>query len=447
MKKALSVGFVVFALFSAQAKFVYDADNQKVVDENGWEFKAILKNSNSDELYLDGTGCSYPDTSPCSLNLTEITDAGGKTYKAVSFKALPAAAKLYLTEFIAPDCQKIEGENCFDSCTELLTVELNGNVTSIGAWSFYKCTKLETFTPRTLNVENLSGSTFRECTSLAGSFDMPNCIKILTMAFSGCAKIESVSAANVTDVGESSFSGCSRLSNVSFPKITTIANSAFSRCASLSNESLDGLLHKSIKQLGSNAIDNQEWLFSGCTAITGPIVWNLPSLTTNVVAKGMFDNCMSLKEVRFVTDVARIKDYAFRDIASGASIYMPLTAPAVYGERAVSRSSGNYPKVYLKGNHEDWLNAMREKHTVILKEDFNNSDKWVLNESNVPNATKEKVRAAMIADGAMCVEAENKIRTVDRNVIAFVAYYGNNNDTGFCWVLKIPEQGFRIIVR
>jgi hypothetical protein len=232
---------------------------------------------------------------------------------------------------------------------------------------------------------------------------------------------------------------------VSFPKITSIANSAFSRCASLSNESLDGLLHKSVKQLGSNAIDNQEWLFQECSAITGPVVWDFPSLTTNVVAKGMFYKCTSLKEVRFVTDVARIKDWAFRDIASGASIYMPLTAPAVYGERAVSRSSANYPKVYLKGNHEDWLNAMREKHTVILKEDFNNSDKWVLNGSN---AKKENVRDAMIKDGAMCVEAENMtIRTVDRNVIAFVAYYGNNNETGFCWVLKIPEQGFYVIVR
>ena len=447
MKKLSLVSFAIFVSFCVYGKFTYDPSKGTIVDEvNGWTFKATLKNT--DELYLDGTGCSYSRTSSCSLDLTEITDTDGKTYKAVSFKALPAAAKSYLTEFIAPDCQKIEGESCFNSCTELLKVELNANVTYIGAFAFYKCSKLENFTPRTLNVGYLYGSTFRECTSLAGSFDMPNCIKIVSMAFSGCTKIESISAANVTDVGESSFSGCSRLSNVSFPKITSIANSAFSGCASLSNESLDGLLHKNIKQLGSNAIDNQEWLFKECRAITGPVVWDFPSLTTNVVAKGMFYNCTSLKEVRFVTDVARIKDQAFRDIASGASIYMPLTAPAVYGEKAVSRSSGNYPKVYLKGNHEDWLNAMREKHTVILKEDFNNSDKWVLNESNVPNATKEKVRAAMIADGAMCVEAENKtIRTVDRNVIAFVAYYGNNNATGFCWVLKMSKTGLRMILR
>jgi hypothetical protein len=444
MKKLSLVSFAILVSFCVYGKFTYDPSKGTIVDEvNGWEFNATLKNT--DELYLDGTGCSYPDSSPCSLDLTKITDANGKTYKAVSFKALPVAARPYLTEFIAPDCQKIEGENCFNSCTELLKVELNENVTYIGAFAFYKCSKLENFTPRTLNVSYLYGSTFRECTSLAGSFDMPNCIKIVGMAFLNCAKIESVSAANVTDVGESSFSGCSRLSNVSFPKITSIANSAFSRCASLSNESLDGLLHKNIKQLGSNAIDNQEWLFSECSAITGPVVWDFPSLTTNVVAKGMFNNCTSLKEVRFVTDVARIKDWAFRDIASGASIYMPLTAPAVYGERAVSRSSGNYPKVYLKGNHDEWLDVMRQHHSVILKEDFNNSDKWVLNGSI---ATKEKVRDAMIADGTMCGEAENKtIRTVDRNIIAFVAYYGNEKQTGFCWVLKMPKTGLRMILR
>ena len=441
MKKLSLVSFAIFVSFCVYGKFTYDPSKGTIVDEvNGWTFKATLKN-NTDELSLDGTDYSYSRTSFCSLDLTEITDTDGKTYKAVSFKVLPAAAKPYLTEFIAPDCQKIEGDGCFRDCKELVTVKLNetGGVTYLGSQSFMSCSRLENFAPRKLGVDYLYGNTFRSCSSLDGGFDLPTCKSIRDRAFGDCVELEWISAPELTTVQDAAFSGCSRLSNVSFPKITLIANSAFSGCASLSNESLDGLLHKNIKQLGSNAIDNQEWLFKECRAITGPVVWDFPSLTTNVVAKGMFNNCTSLKEVRFVTDVARIKDQAFRDIASGASIYMPLTAPAVYGERAVSRSSGNYPKVYLKGNYDEWLNAMREKHTVILKEDFNNSDKWVLNESNVPNATKEKVRAAMIADGAMCVEAENKIRTVDRNVIAFVAYYGNNNATGFCWVLKIPE--------
>lgn len=444
MKKSLSVGFVVFALFSAQAKFVYYADDQKVVDaENGWEFKATFKNP--DELSLDGTGCSYSRKTLCSLDLTKITDANGKTYKAVSFKALPVAAKPYLTEFIAPDCQKIDGNECFRDCKELLTVKLNetGGVTYLGSQSFMSCSKLENFAPRKLGVEYLLANTFRSCSSLDGGFDLPTCKQIKDRAFADCVEIEWISAPELTTVGEAAFSGCSSLSSVSVQKVSQICNSAFSNCSSLSDESLKRLLPGGIEYLGNNAIASQEYLFSGCTALTGPVVWDFPSLKTNVVAKGMFRGCTSLSEVKIISEVAEIKDMAFHNIASGASIYMPLTAPDVYGMRAVSRSSGNYPKVYLKGNHDEWLDVMRQHHSVILKEDFNNSDKWVLNGSN---ATKEKVRAAMIADGAMCVEAENKIRTVDRNVIAF-AYYVDNNETGSCWVLKIPEQGFRVIVR
>lgn len=443
MKKLSLVSLAILVSFCVYGKFTYDPSNGTIVDENGWEFKATFKNP--DELNLDGTGCSYPDSSPCSLNLTEITDADGKKYKAVSFKALPAAAKQCLTEFIAPDCQKIDGNECFRDCKELLTVKLNetGGVTYLGSQSFMSCSKLENFAPRKLGVENLSANTFRLCSSLDGGFDLPTCKQISDRAFADCVKLEWISAPELTMVGEAAFSGCSSLSSVSVQKVSQISNSAFSNCSSLSDESLKRLLPGGIEYLGRNAIDSQEYLFSGCTALTGPVVWDFPSLKTNVVAKGMFRGCTSLSEVKIISEVAEIKDMAFHNIASGASIYMPLTAPAVYGMRAVSRSSGNYPKVYLKGNHDEWLDVMRQHHSVILKEDFNNSDNWVLNGLV---ATKEKVRAAMIKDGAMCVEAENKIRTVDRNVIAF-AYYVDNNETGFCWVLKIPEQGFRVIVR
>jgi hypothetical protein len=162
------------------------------------------------------------------------------------------------------------------------------------------------------------------------------------------------------------------------------------------------------------------------------------------VAKGMFNGCTSLSEVKIISEVAEIKDTAFHNIASGGSVYMPLNPPAVYGAQAVSSVNAPYPMVRLKGNEESWLNAMREKHTVILKEDFNNSDKWVLNGSD---ATKKKVRDAMINDSDMCKEEDGVIKLRDRNVIAFVAYFATNNNIGFCWVLKIPEQGFRVIVR
>ena len=445
MKKALSVGFVVFALFSAQAKFVYDADNQKVVDtKNGWEFKATLKNT--DELYLDGTGCSYPDTSPCSLDLTEITDADGKTYKAVSFKVLPAAAKPYLTEFIAPDCQKIEGDGCFRDCKELVTVKLNetAGVAYLGSQSFMSCTKLENFTPRKLGVDYLYANIFRLCSSLDGGFDLPSCRQIRDRAFCDCVKLEWISAPELTMVGEAAFSGCSSLSSVSVQKVSQICNSAFSNCSSLSDESLKRLLPGGIEYLGSNAIANQQYLFSGCTALTGPVVWDFPSLKTNVVAQGMFKGCSNLKEVAIVSDVAEIKDYAFENIAPGASVYMPLTAPAVYGIKAVSRGTAPYPRLYLKDNHDAWFAAIGKKHQVLLRGRVNDPT-WT---STTTTTDFRKMRIRMSSDETMCtVKKSNgqitEVTLLDKNILAFVAY----NDESYLWVLKMPEQGFRVIVR
>ena len=445
MKKSLSVGFVVFALFSAQAKFVYDADDQKVVDaENGWEFKAILKNS--DELSLDGTGCSYSGSSPCSLDLTEITDADGKTYKAVSFKVLPAAAKPYLTEFIAPDCQKIDGDGCFRDCEELLTVKLNetGGVTYLGSQSFMSCSRLENFAPRKLGVDYLYANTFRLCSSLDGGFDLPSCKQIRDRAFGDCVKLEWISAPELTMVGESAFSGCSSLSSVSVQKVSQICNSAFSNCSSLSDESLKRLLPGGIEYLGSNAIANQEYLFSGCTALAGPVVWDFPSLKTNVVAKGMFKGCSKLKEVTIVSDVAEIKDYAFENIAPGAAVYMPINVPAVYGIKAVSRSAAPYPRIYLKDNHDDWLAVIGEKHQVLLRGMVNNPS-WT---STTTKTDFRKMRIRMSQDETMCaVKKSNgeitEVTLLDKNILAFVAF----EDESYSWALKMPETGFCVIVR
>lgn len=440
MKKSLSVGFVVFALFSAQAKFVYDADDQKVVDaENGWEFKAILKNS--DELYLEAG--SYSGASPCSLNLTEITDAGGKTYKAVSFKPLPAAAKPYLTEFIAPDCQKIEGENCFNSCTELLKVELNENVTYIGAFAFYKCSKLENFTPRTLAVEYVYKYTFHSCSNLRGGFTLSSCKKILEGGFNSAADLEWIEAPEATVIGDGAFSGCSKLASVSMPKIKQIMNQAFQNCTSLTTESVNGMMHRGVELLASSAVAKSV-AFGGCTSIEGPLIWNMPQLQTNVVWESMFWSCSNLREVRILSEVTEIRGAAFKDIAPGAAVYMPMKAPAVFGACAISSANAPYPRVYLKGNHEDWLKAIGEKHHVLPRNMVNDSS-WTPASAS---QTFAKMRIRMSGDETMCEVKKSsgqitEVTLLDKNILAFVAY----NDERFFWVLKIPEQGFRVIVR
>ena len=245
-------------------------------------------------------------------------------------------------------------------------------------------------------------------------------------------------------VGESAFSGCSSLSSVSVQKVSQICNSAFSNCSSLSDESLKRLLPGGIEYLGSNAIANQQYLFSGCTALTGPVVWDFPSLKTNVVAQGMFKGCSNLKEVAIVSDVAEIKDYAFENIAPGASVYMPLTAPAVYGIKAVSRGTAPYPRLYLKDNHDAWFAAIGKKHQVLLRGRVNDPT-WT---STTTTTDFRKMRIRMSSDETMCEVKKSsgqitEVTLLDKNILAFVAY----NDEGYFWVLKIPEQGFRVIVR
>lgn len=351
MKKLSLVSFAILVSFCVYGKFTYDPSKGTIVDEvNGWELKVACKNT--DELTLVKDGSSFSGTAECPLDLTEIYSKDGTTrYRAVDIRWLPAAAKPYITAFIAPE---------------------------------------------------------------------------------------------LTDISEAAFMGCSKLSTVSTPKVLRIGNQAFQNCTSLSTESVNGLLHSAVKRLGYDDIANQKSLFALCTAIKGPISWNLPSLTTNVVAESMFNGCSALEEVRIVSDVTEIKTSAFKNIAPGASVYMPLKAPAVYGANAVARNSAPYPKVYLKGNSEDWFAVMGDKHQVLPKERFNDTT-WT---PTTTTTTRAKILVRMSADTEMCTATKTggtitEITAKDKNVIAFVAY----NDDGYCWVLKTPTSGLVVIVR
>jgi hypothetical protein len=351
MKKLSLVSLVILVSFCVYGKFTYDPSEGTIVDEvNGWKLKVACKNT--DELTLLSNGSSFSGTAECPLDLTEIYSADGTTrYRAVDIRPIPAAAKPYITAFIAPE---------------------------------------------------------------------------------------------LTDISEGAFMGCSKLSTVSTPKVLRIGNQAFQSCTALSTESVNGLLHSAVERLGSNDIANQKSLFAFCTAIKGPISWNLPSLTTNVVADSMFFGCSALEEVRIMSDVAEIKSAAFKNIAPGASVYMPLAAPAVFGGNAVCRESAPYPKIYLKGNYDAWFKVIGVSHQILPKERFNDPT-WTPTTTQTSYAM---MRQRMSYDTEMCTTTKTgstitEVAAKDKNVIAFVAF----NNASFCWVLKMPEQGFRVIVR
>lgn len=456
-----------FAAICAQARFVYTETNATEVasgkDGKGtltdgiWLLGAV-RPKNTNNLNVNGAKGDFLGSEPSPLNLTEIYSQDGETqYHAVSFETLSHyngaskstlfAYKDMITEFIAPDCQKTSGNGCFLNCTELTNVQLNATVTQLGGdRPFMGCVKLAAFYPRTLAVSSLTTQAFKGCAKLPGSFDFPNLTSLPGQAFADCALLTGITAPKVTSIGESVFASCASLTTASFStNLVSISNYAFSGCTSLGGDAIRAILHRRLVRLGSNDIANQLGIFMNCTSLSGTLDWAFPLLNTNVVAGSMFDKCSALTRVNILTDVAEIKSSAFRDIAEGAEVHMPVRAPAVYGSDAVCRFSAPYPKVYLKDNFDAWIAVMRKSHHVILREEFNDTS-W---SDTYGNDTKSWsiITTVMARDAGMCTKTTvNKVTTVtvpDKKVIAFVM---RGNNTG-CWVLREPRKGMTLMVQ
>ena len=457
---------VAFAATCAQARFVYTETNATEVasgkDGKGtltdgiWLLGAV-RTKNTNNLNVNGAKGDFLGSKPSPLNLTEIYSEDGETrYYAVSYETLShyrgaAYSTLYdykdmITEFVAPDCHQTKGTGCFLDCTALTNVQLNAYVTAIGGDRAFKgCLNLVTFYPRTLNLKTVVIGTFAGCAKLTGSFNLPDCTGMRESVFSGCAALEGISAPQVTELEGYAFSGCSSLVSASFStNVVRLRNYAFKDCASLDNASIRALLHKGLVGLGS-AVNNQLGVFTGCTSFSGPLNWNLPAMETNVVGGSMFSGCTSLSRVNFITDVSAINYDAFKNLAPGAELHMPLKAPVWFGNGAISRGTAPFPKVYLKGNFEEWFLAMLANNHLIRKEEFNDTT-W---SHKYATDTKgwEVITNKMAEDSAMCTKTTiGNVKTVtvhDKKVIAFVM---RGNNTG-CWVLREPLTGTRIMVQ
>ena len=442
------IAFIVpiLATTCAYGRFIYtESGNLSGTLTDGVWTLAATRARNTNNLTVNGSSGSFSGSAQSALDLTEIFSDDGETqYHAVTFQTVPASAKAYLSAFIAPDCKEIKSSS-FQGCTALTDVQLNASVTRIENQAFLSCSALASFYPRTLEVTYIYAKTFQGCSKLDGAFNLPNCTLIDNYAFNGCALLESVTAPVATTIRDAVFTGCTHLTTVYMPSVQQISNQAFQSCTSLGGDAVRGLLNRKITLLGNNAIANQKYIFLSCTSLSGEIEWNFPLLQTNVVAQSMFQNCTSLTGVNFVTDVAEIKDNAFKEIAPGAEVHMPLKVPVVYGSGSVCRQTAPYPKVYLKGNFEDWLAAMSRANHVILREEFNDTG-WSHTYGSDTRGWAV-ITNKMASDSTMCtktaVDGVTTVTVPDKKVIAFVMLGG---DAG-CWVLREPRKGTTIMVQ
>lgn len=444
-----------------------------VLSDDNWSFGVTRKNGTelTVDCSLEGFECRA--TEPCPIDFsTGITDSEGIDYQVVAYKKgkpskMTAEYLLKISKFIAKDCKSLGGHGegyDFSGASNLQKVEFNDDlVINKGAYIFQSCVALKDFSPRTIRFNSDVGYLFKGCENLGGDFEIYEKTSVCSGMFWGTL-VGKVTAQNATTIEQYAFQDCSNFSNlVTNCKVDSIGRKAFFNCPKIDMEFVTKMLHKELKRLGNVKPDERSEIFSGCTGIEGELVWNLPQIDTNIVPNKCFKDCTNITKVIFKTPIEEMREEAFLNLKEGAEIYLPSQVPSFFGRSAVGncRKKQNkddtiatrWPKVYLSTEAKDeWLTVMGQNNCVIRKENFNAPNEQSAEGTPPNHYQSSKTRATaveiMAMDTDMCKLEDNRVTVYDRNVIGFVflknnayfEYYG-------CWVMKLPEDGFKVIVR
>lgn len=195
-----------------------------------------------------------------------------------------------IEEINIADTVETIGANAFENCSELSSVNFNGNgsasnLYSIGNSAFNSCSSLGNMLfPREL--EYIGANAFEGCVNLTGFMQLyGDTIEYIgNSAFAGCDKLETIAlSSTLTTIGANAFNNCTSLATIFFPvagsQLTTIENAAFANCNSL--VSFD--LSETVTHIGYDA-------FNGCWALEDILLRD----ELEFIGGNAFKNCTSL---------------------------------------------------------------------------------------------------------------------------------------------------------
>jgi len=192
--------------------------------------------------------CSALESVTLSNQLEEIPQ--------YAFETCTSLASIHI-----PDSVTVIGSRAFDSCSSLVTVEGMKSVDTIEAYAFRLCSSLASIDIS--SATSLGSSAFLKCAALtsvtlnenakfASSADsifresglvevvIPDSIYAIPQyCFYGCASLETVTANNLTSIGESAFQNCTSLiATPDLSAVWTIGKTAFYGCTALTQVDL-----------------------------------------------------------------------------------------------------------------------------------------------------------------------------------------------------------------
>ena len=244
-----------------------------------------------------------------------------------------------LTTIILPNNLTSIGSSTFKGCSNLTSITIPESVTSIGHSAFentgwynnqangllyldnwllgYKGDKPVGELIITEGTKGIAGAAFYECSSQT-SVTIPNSVTYIgEYAFMNCSGLTSVTIGNsVTQIGYAAFCYCSGLTSVTIPNsVTSIGDFAFYNCSSLTSIKVESGNEKYDSRNNCNAIIEtiSNTLIVGCENTT------IPNSVTSI-GSSAFYNCSGLTSITIPNSVTSIGDQAFRGCSGLTSI-------------------------------------------------------------------------------------------------------------------------------
>jgi hypothetical protein len=243
-----------------------------------------------------------------TVNIENGINDGGK-YKGLS----------YIDEGAFSDCDNLRNINFPNE------VEINGvkhGLKEIGEAAFLGCDQLDNVSlPNTIN--RIEKDIFYNCQNLK-NVTLPNNNSIDTITdsmFRNCTSLNSISFPdNIKYIWINAFEGCTSLDNVNFNKVEIIESEAFRDCSSLGSSGLS--ITSSVKSIGLSA-------FRNCDGITS-IIFNNGS-TIHTIKESAFKDCDNLVNFTLPRTVTTLGEGAFEscDNLKTADISLPSGLNAI----------------------------------------------------------------------------------------------------------------------
>lgn len=241
-----------------------------------------------------------------------------------------------LKSFTCPKSVTKIGGMAFSECSALETVKLPEGITSIGDRAFYQCSSMVNLNiPK--GVKTIGTKAFLRCSSWTGEVDLPQITVLPQQVFHHCRNLKRLTfATGITSIGEEALANCGGLGALTFDEgLTSIGQKAFywSSITELhlpeSLKSLSYWMCYNCENLQKVTLPNSlteiaEGAFKSCKQLTEI---NIPTALTTI-RETAFDGCAMPKELN-LSNVTTIEGYAFRNCTQLTKVILAKTLESI----------------------------------------------------------------------------------------------------------------------